>query len=160
MQICMNINRSASKELGKRLEARRIELGYRHEQIAKELAISQSQVSRACAGKFQTVSQTIMQICMFLDVEVVLPGLSSRHEERLTAKILKLWDRTPEGADRLLRLLDALDEVAAAGAALAKLPVHASRSVMTDRTARGHETSTEAANATKPSDKHKRQKRS
>lgn len=111
MHIRMNLNSSLSKELGKRLEIRRIEQGYRHVDIAKRLGVSQSQVSRACAGKFQSLSQSIMQICKFLDVEVCLPGLAAEHEERLTAGILRLWDKTPEGADRLLRLLEALDEV-------------------------------------------------
>lgn len=111
MHICMNLNSSLSKELGRRLEIRRLEQGFRHVDIANRLGVSQSQVSRACAGKFQSLSQSIMQICKFLGVEVSLPGLAAEHEERLSAGILRLWDKTPEGADRLLRLLEALDDV-------------------------------------------------
>lgn len=52
-----------------------------------------------------------MQICKLLNVEAPLPGIVVEQEERLTAGILRLWDRTPEGADRLLRLLETVDEV-------------------------------------------------
>ena len=52
---------------------------------------------------------SVVQICMFLGVKIYdVPELGKTndlHQKRLKRAVLEIWDRTPEDADRIVRLL-------------------------------------------------------
>lgn len=96
------------------IAARQRELGMSSRQIAESTNIDPGQVSRICRGQFKTASASVMQICMLLNVTV--DGLGSEqqaqgdHQRRLEQGIVAIWDRTPEDAQRILKLLHQLAE--------------------------------------------------
>lgn len=108
----MKLNIGQVEDLARRVEQSRRDKGLTHDEIARSLALNQSQVSRVCAGNFASVNETVMRICIFLDVPLLgwtFPVDSD--EYRLTAGILGIWNRTPEDAKRLLRLLQSVGEI-------------------------------------------------
>lgn len=112
MHIRMKLKSGEAKRIGRKLDARRIELGLTHEQLGRKIGASQSQVSRICAGQFVSLGYNVMQTCMTLGVDVPGNRFSlSDDQQRLTDGILKIWDQTSADADRLLRLLESIGEV-------------------------------------------------
>ena len=117
MHMRMKLKSGEAKRIGRELDARRIELGLTHADLGKKLGASQSQISRICAGRFVSLGYNVMQICIFLGVDVPGSRLSlSDDQQRLTDGILKIWDQTSADADRLLRLLESVGEVRTASA--------------------------------------------
>lgn len=96
------------------IAARQRESGMSTSQIAEATAIDPGQVSRICRGQFKTASASVMQICTLLNIAG--DGLVSEqravedHQRRLERGIIAIWDRTPEDAQRILRLLRRLAE--------------------------------------------------
>lgn len=109
MQICMKLNTEARRKLTKGIEVRLTEMSATYSEIASATDIHASQVSRICRGQFKTISPSVVQICRFLGVDIFdVPGLGKTnelHQKRLKRGVLEIWDRTPEDADRIVRLL-------------------------------------------------------
>src|SRR3546814_605022 len=78
--------------------------------IAQISRVHPSQVSRICRGSFRTISNNVVQICNVLEVPmqaIPVPWIEENNSWRkLEASVRKLWDNTPEGADRIVRVLD------------------------------------------------------
>ena len=83
-------------------------------EIGRMAKVDQSQVWRICTGEFRTISNNVVQVCKVLGVQVetvqtgpVDDGASWR---RLETSLRNLWDQTPKGAKRIIRILDSMAE--------------------------------------------------
>lgn len=94
--------------------------------IQAELAdlsrVDASQVSRILAGDFVTFGSAVVRICNILGVppdaegpkEPSNPRIATPNEaswSKVERAVRNLWDETPVGADRLVRVLDAIGAV-------------------------------------------------
>lgn len=74
-----------------------------------------SQVGRVCRGDFKTVSYNVVQICKALGLEMESTPLEASLENvawrRLETSVRSLWDKTPEGAEKIVRVLDTISEL-------------------------------------------------
>ena len=111
----MKLDDTSSAKLKAEIEATRQRLGLSFSEIGRIADVHASQVSRICRGEFRTLSHNVVQVCMALGLKGEgLGGPPSADEilaGRLKAGILELWDRTPEDAERLIRLLDQLADL-------------------------------------------------
>lgn len=100
--------------LARRLESERVTKGLSYANISRSTGVDPSQVLRICRGEFRTVSLNVMQICTYLGVPPQYainsddPSDASWHQ--LTTSIRKLWDRTPQDADRIITILEKIAE--------------------------------------------------
>lgn len=90
--------------------------GLRHADLAASAGVDVSQVSRICRGDFRRISENVMRICTELEIEV--PGAPRAQADplarRLQAEVLNVWDKTPEGARHLMRLMQELSALSGA----------------------------------------------
>lgn len=81
-------------------------------EIAGLTKVHPSQVGRICRGDFKTISHSVVQICKILGLETDGQAASPPNERmawlKLEASVRKLWDKTPEGADKIVRVLDTI----------------------------------------------------
>lgn len=74
--------------------------------------VDAGQTFRICRGKFATYSQNVLKICITLGVKLpmgeVWPEPVRDFDDRLHAALIAAWDKSPEGTDRLVRVLDAV----------------------------------------------------
>jgi predicted XRE-type DNA-binding protein len=81
-------------------------------EIGEISGVHPSQVSRICRGKFKTISHNVMQICNTLGRAVDSlprePTGETASWAKIEASLRSLWDRTPEGAEKLVRVLDTI----------------------------------------------------
>lgn len=99
--------------LKSRLRLARKKAGLSLTEIARISRVHSSQVSRICRGEFTTVSANVVQVCKALGLpveEVALP-IESSLEQQLQSGIVELWDKTPNDAKRLMKLLKNLSEL-------------------------------------------------
>lgn len=112
MHICMKSTANALAEIKARLASAYKEGGLSQAEIARLAGVDPSQVSRICRGQFKRASPSVMQICNVLGIRgdiLVEPGTESGGSwARMLASLRELWDETPEGADSILRMLDAV----------------------------------------------------
>ena len=89
--------------------------GLTYAQIGRMAGVHPSQVTRICRGNFKTLSHNVVQICNALNVAVSPSSLidSSTAPEwaQALASLERLWDQTPEGANRVARALEAIAEL-------------------------------------------------
>lgn len=106
MQIGMKLDQQSRNNIRDRIKARLSESGLKIAQIARMTKVDAGQVSRICRGEFRTLSSNVVQICNILDVEI--GGHVQRQgnlDSRLVARLMDLWDGTPEDTLRLSQLL-------------------------------------------------------
>lgn len=76
--------------------------------------VDQSQVWRICTGKFHTISNNVVQVCKVLGVQMetvqIRPGEDDASWRRLETSLRNLWDQTPKGAKRIVKVLDSMAE--------------------------------------------------
>jgi len=84
-------------------------------EIAAGTGLHQGAVSKILNGHFQNVEGRAYQVWKYAKHRADKTGYKSERpdagkaDSRLTEKISKVWDRTEEGANALLKLLDAAD---------------------------------------------------
>lgn len=93
-------------------DARKVK-GLSYADLSKMTNVHASQVSRICSGGFRTFSNNVVQICTALGVKVprVTTGSMDADWAKAHASLLRIWDRTPEGAETIRRVLDAIAEL-------------------------------------------------
>lgn len=114
MQICMKLQAEIAAKLKAEIAEAVRKSGLSYSDIARAATIDTSQASRICRGHFSTLSGSVLQVCRVLAVEIdMAPGTLTPdpHRSRIEAGVLELWDRSPEDADRIVRLLRQLTEL-------------------------------------------------
>lgn len=88
--------------------------------VARASGVDPSQVSRILAGQFVTFGSAVVRICNALGVtpdakpargaQTAKQPMIARQAawSKVEIAVKGLWDETPEGADRLVRVLDAI----------------------------------------------------
>jgi len=91
--------------------------------VARISGVDPSQVSRILAGEFVTFGSAVVRICNTLGVtpDATPAKAATRTNQQATARqiawskveraVKRLWDETPDGAERLVRVLDAIAAV-------------------------------------------------
>lgn len=81
-------------------------------EISRISGVHQSQVGRICAGQFKTYSFNVVQICRVLDVPLPCPTTIVGDENpawvKVQSSMRKLWDETPEGANAIAQMIEAV----------------------------------------------------
>jgi predicted XRE-type DNA-binding protein len=105
----MTLGADARDKLVKAIRTRIEQSGLNSTEIAQKSGVHQSQVSRICRGEFKTASFNVMQICKFLGIDGdVAEGFTPTgdfNQKRIESGAIAIWDRTPEDAERIVRLL-------------------------------------------------------
>lgn len=122
MLISMKPNQEERDKLAGRIRGAYEKSSYSISDLAKAARVNAGQASRIVAGKFKTISGSVLQICTILDVDPLVAASSSQKSAgqsaqanvawaRLEASVRRAWDKTPQGAERLVKVLDAVAEV-------------------------------------------------
>ena len=122
MQICMKLGQESSAALAEVLETQRKAAGLSYAALGRRAKVHPSQASRICRGEFSTLSGSVVQICSVLKIDPGSPKLRDAkqakpaQEEQLVQaaaqSVLALWNGTPDGAKRVVRLLEAIAALA------------------------------------------------
>ena len=114
MLICMKPTGKQIKDLqdkiGNALSVRKLS----YADIAKLSDVDQSQVSRICRGNFKTFSNNVVQICRVLDVsvpDILCEMVVDAEWEKAQASMRRIWERTPDAAITVTRVLDAIADL-------------------------------------------------
>jgi hypothetical protein len=112
MQIRMKATENEISVLRARIVAARAECALTDTQIGAIIGVHASQVGRITRGEFRRISENVVLICKVLGLEIDAAALEPSAETaawaKLQASMRDLWDRTPEGADKIVRLLDTI----------------------------------------------------
>ena len=115
MQINMKATEQELSNLRKHIAAARRASGLRNADLGRIANVDASQVSRISQGDFKTISNNVVQICKALGLEIEsLRQPADRGDaawSKLEASVRRLWDDTPQGADRIATLLDKIAEL-------------------------------------------------
>ena len=104
----MKLGNEAREKLAATIKARVAERAESFTEIGLRAGVHASQASRICRGHFRTASHNVVQICKALGIplEGVNPaGEPANHQRKLEAAVVAVWDRSPEDADRIVRVL-------------------------------------------------------
>ena len=121
MQIYMKPTLQERTDLRDRIAAARSSSGLSYAEIAISTGVDPSQVSRVCRGEFATVGGAVVRICMFLDVQLdarsdlrTRPSVDQSRAgwSQLNRAVHSAWDKTPEGAVRLAKVIAAVAQIA------------------------------------------------
>ena len=99
------------RDLQRRISRARSERNLSYADIAKMSRVHASQVSRICSGAFKTFSNNVVEVCKVLHVKV--PRLEEEDDmdadwAKVNSSLRQIWDQTPEGAESIRRVLDAI----------------------------------------------------
>lgn len=93
----------------------RQKLGVKQREIGKETGLDQGSVSKLCKGNFRNVKGRAYRLWKYAKRRADKAGYQAgqpaeaKGDSRLAEKINRVWDQTEEGAQALLKLLDAAD---------------------------------------------------
>lgn len=108
----MKINEKDRESIARQLQLAQKKQGLRVAEISRLSRVDSGQTSRILRGEFRTLSHSVVEICRVLGVRVAFvktPIASTVNYERMiTDSAIRAWDKTPEGATRLVRLLNDL----------------------------------------------------
>ncbi len=102
-------------DLKAKIGVARASKGLSNAEIGRIARVHASQVGRICEGEFKTFSHNVVQICKALGVQV--PRLEPQQSEmapewaQAMSSMRKIWDDTPEGAQVIARMLDAIADL-------------------------------------------------
>ena len=81
-------------------------------EIGALAGVHASQVGRIARGEFRRISENVVQVCKILGLEIDAAAMEPSAENaawaKLQASLRSLWDKTPEGADKIVRVLDTI----------------------------------------------------
>jgi len=84
-------------------------------ELAKISRVHPSQVSRICRGDFRTISHNVVQVCTALGLELQTVKSSATKKDaswsKIEARVRSIWDNTPEGAEKIARVLEAIAQL-------------------------------------------------
>lgn len=112
MQICMKATENEISVLRAKIVATRGDCALTDTQIGALAGVHASQVGRITRGEFRRISEGVVQICKVLGLEMDTAAFEASAETaawaKLQASLRGLWDKTPEGADKIVRVLDTI----------------------------------------------------
>lgn len=112
MQIRMKATAEEISTLRQRIAIARASSALSDSEIGELTRVHPSQVGRICRGEFKTISNSVVQICKALGMHMETAPLDASEESvawrRLEASLRSLWDKTPEGAEKIVRVLDTI----------------------------------------------------
>lgn len=117
MLICMKPNDKQLKSVADSIAAAHADKKLSNTEIGRIADVHPSQVGRICSGDFKTFSHNVVQICKALGVKV--PRLEPDAGEmdpawaQAQSSMRRVWDETPEGAQVIARMLNAVAELQA-----------------------------------------------
>jgi hypothetical protein len=89
--------------------------GLTYAELGRISLVHPSQVGRICEGRFKTFSHNVVQVCKALEIKIprLEPNRSAMTPEWAEAmsSMRKIWDDTPEGAQVITRMLDAIADL-------------------------------------------------
>jgi len=99
-------------ELKAKIVDARASKGLTYAELARISLVHPSQVGRICEGHFKTFSHNVVQVCKALEIKVsrLEPSRSPASPEwaQAMSSMRKIWDDTPEGAQVITRMLEAI----------------------------------------------------
>lgn len=117
MQICMKATEQQLSDLRTEIAAAHAASGLSKAEIGRLAKVDAAQVTRVLRGEFLTISNNVVQICKVLGLSVETVPPSARVEDaawvKLEASVRRLWDETPQGAERIVTLLDTIADLQA-----------------------------------------------
>lgn len=120
----MKLSVKERNDLRRRIIAARAASTLRNIEIARATGVDAGQASKIARGEFSTLSDSVVKICNVLGVDLLsgkdaspdaaaAAGADARRAaawNRLETSVRRAWDETPDGADRLIRIVDAFRE--------------------------------------------------
>lgn len=98
--------------LAERISLRGDPLGYTDAMLSCLLGVHASQISRICRADFRTISSNVMQICNVLALAIEPPEQDDRAAAsdwiKIEDAVRRAWDETPDGAAKLVRVMEAI----------------------------------------------------
>lgn len=102
-------------DLKAKIVAARGAKGLSYAELGRISRVHPSQVGRICEGHFKTFSHNVVQVCKALEIKVprLEPQQSGMAPEwaQAMSSMRKIWDDTPEGAQVITRMLDAIADL-------------------------------------------------
>jgi hypothetical protein len=84
-------------------------------EIGETSDVHPSQVSRICRGDFKTISHNVVQVCKTLGIAIdrisIPAGVEDASWSRIEASARSVWDKSPEGAEKIARILTTIGEL-------------------------------------------------
>lgn len=118
----MKPSREEREKLAGTIRQRQEKSGLSKSELATLADVDPGQTSRILDGDFRTIGGNVLRICKALGVDphaVNTPPPSARQARqtaawaRLEASVRRAWDETPQDADRLVAVIDAVAKVKA-----------------------------------------------
>jgi transcriptional regulator with XRE-family HTH domain len=106
--------REVCARLGEAIETERKLRGLSYALLGDQVGVDASQAFKICKGRFATINPSVIRLCATLDVKISYEGINAPRlaeatsAAQLQAAVLAAWDSTPQGAQRLKRILRAL----------------------------------------------------
>jgi hypothetical protein len=114
----MKATRLELAELKRRIACAASESRLNRREIGETSHVHPSQVSRICRGDFKTMSYNVVQVCKTLGLavdQISIPAtVKDASWSKIEASARNVWDKSPEGAERIARILTAIGELRSA----------------------------------------------
>lgn len=115
----MKPSRGERENLACELRRQQVRAELSQVQLSALAKVDPSQTSRILGGQFRTLSGNVLQICKALDVNpqdsIHGPDAGQAQNRaawaKLEASLRRAWDQTPQGAERLVAVIDAVARV-------------------------------------------------
>jgi hypothetical protein len=116
----MKPSREEREKLAELIRKRRDKSGFSNSEIASVAGVDPGQTSRILDGQFRTVSGNVLRICNALgfnphaEAPAEPTGKQARKSAawaKLEASVRRAWDETPQDADRLVAVIDAVAKI-------------------------------------------------
>lgn len=116
----MKPNREEREKLAGLIRRRRAKTSLSNAELAAIASVDPGQTSRIIDGQFRTVSGNVLRICNALGIDPhgeddddATPREVRKHAAwaKLEASVRRAWDQTPQGAERLVAVIDAVAKV-------------------------------------------------
>jgi transcriptional regulator with XRE-family HTH domain len=115
MLFCMKATSDELATLRLRISAARGRKRLTNAEIGRLSNVDAGQVSRIVRGEFKTVSHNVVQVCKVLGLKIETVTTPSRRRDaawaKLEASVRRLWDDSPQGAERIAAMLDTIAEL-------------------------------------------------
>lgn len=115
----MKPNQEERENLAKLIRRRRAKTSLSNAELAAIASVDPGQTSRILDGQFRTLSGNVLRICNALGIDPhgedddATPKEVKQHAAwaKLEASVRRAWDQTPQGAERLVAVIDAVAKV-------------------------------------------------